>query len=214
MSSIALRKLRRNCRDYGLGVTSRKVLGALMQGVYEASDYKIYRIELDRYRPAEDEAIPFDYRLLGTDEGDLIDQVEQLEDWLDGSVRRRLSDGALCLAGLDGDRLAGFNLVSFNDVEIPLIHYRWRLKPHCAWSEQITVHNNYRGRGVAQTLRHRMFGLLKQRGIRRFYGGALCVNQPSLHLARKVGFQEILEVHYRRYFNQSHWDFVRLRPCN
>jgi RimJ/RimL family protein N-acetyltransferase len=132
---------------------------------------------------------------------------------LQASVERRLRDGALCLAALDGRTVAGFNLVSFGRTRIDLIEAERSFRKH-AWSEQITVNPDYRGRGIASELRYRIFAELKARGIAKFYGGALALNEPSLKLARKVGFREIAEVRYRRvlYFRARSWK--RLEPSH
>jgi RimJ/RimL family protein N-acetyltransferase len=107
--------------------------------------------------------------------------------------------------------VAGFNLVSFGRARIDLIGAERSFRRD-AWSEQITVNPDYRGRGVASELRFRVFGELKARGIAHFYGGALALNEGSLKLARKVGFREIAEVRYRKVLTLSTRSWKRLKP--
>lgn len=206
------RKLRRNLRDYGLGITLRKTAGALFRGVYRTCDYRIYRANLYSEPPPPSSAGGIGYRLASAEEDWIISQIEALEDWLTGRVALRLREGGICVVALDGRSLAGFNLISFGEVKIPLIDGTWAFKPHYAWSEQITVHPDYRGRGIALNMRRCAFAELKQRGIVRFYGGALKHNRASLHLSHKAGFREILEIRYRRvlWFPKT-YSFVRVK---
>jgi RimJ/RimL family protein N-acetyltransferase len=153
-----------------------------------------------------------EYRLVHPEDLSFITQIEAMEEWLEGSVEHRLRKGAVCLVAMEGPSVAGFNLVSIGSVSIPLISFDRSFGDRSAWSEQITVSSNYRGRGIAQTLRFKMFSELKSRGVERFYGGALSFNTASLNLARKVGFSVIVEVDYRKFFHFVTRRYRRLRP--
>lgn len=207
-----VRKFRRNLRDYGLGVTLRKTAGALFRRVYQTCDYRIYRANLRAEPPPPAMGGGIEYRLITADEDGIIRQIEAMEDWLEGLVAQRLRAGGLCVVALAERRLAGFNLISFGEVEIPLVDGTWAFKPRYAWSEQISVHPDFRGHGVALNLRRWAFVELRRRGVERFYGGALKLNRASLNLARKAGFREILEVRYRRFLMfPKTYSFVRLK---
>ena len=93
-----------------------------------------------------------------------------MEEWLKGKVASRLEAVGLCLVALDGERVAGFNLVSLGEGRIPLIGLRRDLRENEVWSDQITVSKNYRDKGLGSTLRYRIFKELKKRGVRRIYG--------------------------------------------
>jgi len=70
--------------------------------------------------------------------------------------------GRKCLVALDGKRVAGFNLVSFERIHLPVVHYRrpWvRTRP----SRADHVSRDYRGKGLAATLRFEIFRALKPR---------------------------------------------------
>ena len=59
-----------------------------------------------------------------------------------------LKYGGLCVVALDGEKVAGFNLVSFNEVYIPLLELKKKFRKDQAWSEQITVSKDYRKQGL------------------------------------------------------------------
>ena len=212
MKPLILRKFQRNLRDYGWGIALRKSAETCLRLFYEGRAYRVYRMDLRTWRPQVPAGDGLAYRLIGSQDHDLITQIEALEDWLQDSIDQRLAAGALCLVALDGRTVAGFNLVSFGRVSVPLIDSCWTFGPHCAWSEQITVNPDYRGRGIATELRHRIIVELKSRDVRRFYGGALAFNTASLNLTRKVGFREIVEVRFRKLLGHSSRRYVRLLP--
>ena len=198
-------------RDHGLGVTLRKSVAWLFRFVYRSAKYRIYRIDLGTLEPTVFGKEDLEYRFIEPTESLLIGQVEGLEEWLSGSVEQKLLRGSLCLVAIDSVTVAGFNLISFGQVHIPLIEDVRRFPAGTAWSEQITVRPEYRGRGIASKLRYKIFAELKSRGITRFYGGALALNTASLRLAQKVGFREIVEVHHQKCFGVRVRRYRRLR---
>jgi GNAT superfamily N-acetyltransferase len=199
-------------RDYGLGVTLRKTAFRVFRIVYEHRDFLIYRIDLRSWNPRLEDCQGLDYRFLEPTDAAPIEQIEAMEEWLQGSIVRRLQEGAVCLAALEDGRVAGFNLVSFGRVWVPLICAFLSFRGRSAWSDQITVDPAYRGRGVAPELRYRMFSELKARGIELFYGGTLKLNSASRKLARKVGFREIVEVRYRKVLMFESRRYTRVKP--
>ena len=194
----AYRRFRRNLLDRGARVALWRACVQVLAPVYLHRVYRVYRIDLLTWQPREPLRDGLQYRLLTRDDTDVIAGIEDIEEWLQGAVEQRLRNGSTCLIAMDGPRLAGFNLTSFGQISIPLLEKTWTLRPDCAWSEQITVARSHRGRGVASELRYRMFTELRARGIKRFYGDTLSANKSSLGLTRKVGFSEILDIHYRR----------------
>ena len=205
-----VKKLRRNFQDYGLGVTLGKVCSGALAFACESRTYRIYRIKLDRYVPAELDTGGFELRLLDQEENSLIDQIEGLEEWLFGEIREKLKTGSICLVALEGEQVAGFNLVSFGEIYMPLVNMTRKFRDNEAWSEQITVSKNFRGRGLAATLRLTVFDVLKDRGVNRFYGGTLPLNLANRKLSKKVGFREIADIRYRRFLNKKTWAFKRI----
>ena len=107
---------------------------------------------------------------------------------------------------MEDDKLAGFNLVSFGRVYIPLIMQSYKLSDTEAWSEQITVGRAYRRMGLGYELRRRIFIELKKRKMEKLCGGTLRHNTASRGLARRMGFKEITEVRFTRFLNSKKWE--------
>lgn len=207
--STIVKKVRRNIRDYGFAAAAKKSLAALVAFAYESPAYRIYRKEIDpSVDTGEQPPQPFKLHVLSVDDSSLITQIEEMEEWLAGRVPEMLGDGSLCVLLLDGEKVAGFNLFSVGEVYMPLVNMTRTFRPHEAWSEQITVHRDYRGMGLATILRTQAFAELGSRGIRKFYGGTLPSNIANRKLSRKVGFQEIADIHYRKVLGSKSW-FVK-----
>jgi ribosomal protein S18 acetylase RimI-like enzyme len=206
------KKFTRNYRDNGLASALQKSLIALVAFAYESRAYRIYRKEID---PSMDPGMapphPFKLHVLGTGDSDFISMIEEMEEWLDGKVLEMLDGGSLCVLLLDGEKVAGFNLFSVGEVYMPLVKTKRTFRSHEAWSEQITVHQDYRGMGLATILRLQAFMELGNRGIRKFYGGTLPSNIANRKLSKKVGFREIADIHYRKVFGSTNWFVKRVR---
>jgi len=207
-----IRKIKRNYRDYGLALAMKKSLAALVAFAYESTAYRIYRKEIDpSVDTGEQPPDTFKLHVLGKSDGAFISQVEEMEEWLAGKVLEMLSGGSLCVLLLDEEKVAGFNLFSVREVYMPLVDVRRTFRSHEAWSEQITVHQDYRGMGLATVLRRQAFQELGNRGIRKFYGGTLPSNIANRKLSKKVGFREIADIHYRKVFGSKSWFVKRVR---
>lgn len=195
---VWLRKVQRNWQDHGLGAVIRKGLAYLLRPLYEHRVYRLYKIVLLSSTAAPSDIAGVSFRVLSPEDATAIAQVEKNSEWLRGTVQSRLRSGALCIAAFENSKLAGFNLVSFGDVYMPLIKLRKRLRRNQAWSEQIAVMPEFRKKGLAANLRYRIFRELRGRGFQKFYGGALVDNLPSLNLAQRVGFEQFVDVRYIR----------------
>jgi GNAT superfamily N-acetyltransferase len=212
-SDVWLRKLERNWQDHGLVTLIRKSLTYLLKPAYEDRVYRLYKIDLQKQATAE----PIDidgvqFRCLVAADVAAIDQIQRDSEWLNGTLEKMLKAGALCIAGFEDGKLAGFNLISFGNVFMPLVNLHRLFRRDEAWSEQISVAKDYRKRGLASNLRYRVFQELRKRGFRKLYGGALVDNVPSLKLTRRVGFREFADIRYRRLFNSKTWQYTRVRP--
>jgi GNAT superfamily N-acetyltransferase len=207
--SIAIKKVQRNLNDYGIGETLRKAASALAGSVYLERTYRIYRRDLRSAQPAVEVPPGIELRVIGADDAQAIRDIETMEEWLQGGVRDRLGRG-LCVAAFDGSRVAGFNIVAFREIFVPLLNATKRLRPDQAWSEQITVAKDYRKHGLASVLRYRVFSELQQRGFRALYGGALISNIASLKSAQKVGFQFLADVRYRKVLGREERTYRRI----
>lgn len=207
-----LHKVRRNWEDYGWSTAAKKTLAYLIRAVYFQQVYRIYRIKLEEAVPPLDASIyHFEFRMLTARDTNAIAQIEGIAEWLRGRLQAAIAAGQPCLAAMDGNRVAGFNLIRMDRATLVLVNLTRRLHPHCAWSEHIAVCKEYRRSGLGAQLRLRIFQELKRRGLRRLYGGTLVTNSASLALARSVGFQEIADVHYRKILSFKKWRYERVR---
>jgi GNAT superfamily N-acetyltransferase len=207
-----IHKVLRNVNDYGWHVAMDKSLAYLIRGLYFRQVYRIYRINLDAvvpsFRPSE---LSFTFKILTPKNLDMIAQVESTAEWLHGQVKERIECGQLCLVALDGERVAGFNLINLEEASLILVNLRLKLRQGSAWSEHIAVDKSYRKSGLGRQLRFRVFEALRARGVHRLYGGTLRSNIASLALTRSVGFTEISDVHYRKFLSFEDWQFKRVR---
>jgi GNAT superfamily N-acetyltransferase len=207
-------KIHRNWQDYGLTITAKKTLAYLVRSIYFRQVYRIYRINLrlaDPNATARWDSSNFTFKILTAENRDAIAQIETIAEWLRGQLQEAIAAGQPCLVALDGDRVAGFNLISLDNATIPLVNLTRRLRNGSAWSEHIAVRKEYRRVGLGAQLRLRIFRELERRGVRRLYGGTLLSNTASLTLARSVGFKEIADIHYRKFFSREKWRYKRVR---
>jgi len=211
MPGIIIRKFLRNLNDYGFSITLEKLMFYLVRPVYEKRTYRIYRFDIERLRDIPSKKSVYAFKVIGKSDAGIISQIEDMEEWLEGKVASMLEDGGLCVVALDGERVAGFNLLSPGKGSIPLIGLRRTLRENKVWSNQITVDKNYRRKGVGTALRYRVFEELKKREISKIYGGTQMSNLASLNLARKVGFKEIVDVQYLKVFNIKRLRYKRVR---
>lgn len=206
------RKFDRNLQDYGWKTAAGKSCAYVFRALYEHSAYRLYKINL-RSEPTEppSEIEGVEFRFIGEQDQAAVAAIEDNSEWLSGTMMQRLAAGALCLAAFDGGQLAGFNLVSFGAVFMPLVNLSRTFRKDEAWSEQIATVKTFRKKGLASQLRYRIFEELRRRGIRKFYGGALIDNIASLKLARRVGFREFVEIRYTRVLRSRKWRYVKVR---
>jgi GNAT superfamily N-acetyltransferase len=207
-----VQKVQRNVDDYGWLVTAKKSIAHLFGIFYFEQVYRIYRIDL-RATPVKEEfgGQNLTFRTLAPQDAVAIAQIEGTAEWLRGNLSKRLADGCLCLVAMDGEEVAGFNLIDFGKSFLSLVKLKKKLRMSQAWSEHIAVEKKYRRSGVASQLRYRIFEELRKRGVRWLYGGTLRYNTASLNLTRSVGFKEFVDIHYVQIFGFEYWRFVRVR---
>lgn len=209
---VMLRKIQRTIEDYGWRVALKKCVAGLCQPIYIQRVYRLYFICLSGVQVVSQTADEqWQFRTISSRDIREISEIEHLSEWLRGLLKCKLENGSICLIASKNERLAGFNLVSFGKVRIPLINMSHRFGPRHAWSEQLYIHKDFRRQGLAFDLRQHIFKILQSRGIQKLYGGTLVSNSGILQLARKVGFTEFVDVHYQRFLRRSTWTYVRLR---
>jgi GNAT superfamily N-acetyltransferase len=205
-------KLQRNCEDYGWAVALKKVVAHLFSQIYLHQVYRIFRIGLGRVERRRDFGQhDLTFRLLTTRDVDAIGQVERVGEWFRGELNDRIAKGQLCMVVVDGEKVVGFNLVSFGRIVMPLVGLEKRLGRGSAWSEHIAVRKGCRQMGLASQLRYRVFDELRNRGVRRLYGGTLRSNLAGTRMQESVGFRAIVDIHYRKILGWRSWQYKRVR---
>jgi GNAT superfamily N-acetyltransferase len=205
-------KLQRNLEDYGWRITIQKTLAYLVRSNYFRQVYRIYRINLAATNPREvSSKRNFTFKILTAQDASLIAQVENIAEWLHRQLQGKIAAGQLCLVALDGERVAGFNLIDFEQANLILVNFQEKLRRGFAWSEYVAVKKEFRRTGLASQLRYRIFEELKRRGILRLYGGMFRSSTASLGLTRSVGFKEIGDIYYRKSVAFANWQYKRIR---
>ena len=193
-----LKKVIRNYRDFGWGATTTKIFGQIILPIYCSRRYWLYRADLDQITIPPPREHKFDLRCIETPETHAVEQIIEMEEWLDGRLQDLLNSGSKCLLAMDGDTVAGFNLFSYGRIHVPVVHYECPLNQDEAYSEQITVSKAYRGHGLGSILRFQVYRIIKGEGKRFLIGGTDVNNSANLALCRKVGLVPIAELHYRK----------------
>jgi len=209
--ALAVKKFFRNLRDYGLGTTAAKGVKYVARPLFEHTRYRVYAIDLQGLAVAPAVAgTGITFHSVRPGDAALIHQIGEAEEWLAGGLEAKLRNNGLCVAALHGGTLAGFNLIAFGTVYLPLVKLHKQLQPDEAWSEQISVGKEYRKQGLAANIRYCIFRELQSRGIARLYGATLVSNSASLKLARRVGFRDIEEIQYRSIFGHRTWQYRKI----
>lgn len=208
---MVIKKFLRNLNDYGFSIAMKKGMAFLVKPFYENKTYRVYVKQIDGLKKNSVNSNSFRFMLISPDNTEIIRQIEEMEEWLGGQVLNLLKTRYICMVAMDDGKLAGFNLVAFQEGELPLIEYRKKLRKHEAWSEQISVHPDYRGKGLGTSLREHVFDELYNRGITKFYGGAQRNNIASLKVAQKSGFRNIADIQYVKVLHRKQHNFKRIK---
>lgn len=191
MLKILLKKIKRTCLDYGWAVCFQQICSSIFKPFFQIRTYHIYVIDLQKIAIRETGPLSdFIFRFIGPEETQLIAQIENMEEWLHGKLAAKLQRGQKCLAALQGETVAGFNLVGFATFELPVIRLSKTMRPHECFSEQVSVHPCFRKKGLGTDLRHEIFAAMKNAGYHRMYGGTQVFNTANKALSKKVGLKE------------------------
>ncbi len=212
MLNILVRKFKRNLIDYGFFIAVKKMITYPFEKIYKRKDYLIYKKDLRNYVPIEKTNPLFEYKFYESQNinENVVKQILAMEEWLVDKIKFILKHGGLCVVAHDKDRVAGFNLVSFNEAYMPLLELNKKFRKDQAWSEQITVSKDYRKQGLGSILRYKMFNELKNRGYRVLYGGTMWDNWSNIELSKKVGFEIFVKVSFKRMFNNKKYTYHRI----
>ncbi|MCJ7650918.1 MAG: GNAT family N-acetyltransferase [Candidatus Lokiarchaeota archaeon] len=214
MLNILIRKFKRNLTDYGFFIAVKKMILYPFMDIYKRKVYLIYKKDLVKYEPVNKNNPSFSFKFFDKKNIDqkTINQILAMEEWLIDKIHFILDNGGLCLVALDNSNVAGFNIVSFNEVNILLVEMQRKFKRHQAWSEQITVRKDYRNKGLGSILRYKMFDELKTKGYKALYGGTMWDNWSNIELSKKVGFEIFLKIKFLRILNKKKYSFERIYP--
>ena len=214
MVTILFKKFKRNLNDYGFLIAVKKMILYPLERVYKKKDYLIYKKDLVNYTPVNKTNPSFEYQFYNSNNLDeqIVNQILLLEEWLIEKIDAIIKNGGLCIVALDGKNVAGFNLVSFNQVYMPLVELNKNFRKNQAWSEQITVSKNYRKQGLGSILRYKMFNELKNRGYKSIYGGTMWDNWSNIELSKKVGFEIFVKISFKRLINNKRYIYHRIYP--
>jgi len=212
MSNILVRKFKRNLNDYGFFIAVKKMFLYPLTDIYKKKDIYVYKKDLIQYEPVEKSNPSFKYVFFKKENmtKDVFNQVLVIEEWLIDKLDFILDNQGICLAAMDGEAVAGFNLVSFNEVYIPLVELTRTFRKNQAWSEQITVRKEYRKKGLGSILRYKMFNELKARGNKSLYGSTMTDNISNIELSKKVGFEIFAKISFRRLLNRKKYSFEKV----
>lgn len=209
---LCIQKIRRNWQDHGLSTVVRKAIAFLMRPFYVNQTYRLYAIDLRCSCAHEQITVEgIEFRILSAGDTRAIEEIERISEWLSGTLEMRIRKGALCIAAFENDHVAGFNLISFGKIFMPIVNLHRGFRRDEAWSEQIAVSKSFRKKGLGAALRYNIFAELRKRRFRKLYGGALVDNIPSLALARRVGFHEFADIQFMRLLGNSRWIYRRVK---
>lgn len=214
MINILIKKFKRNLADYGFFIAVKKMVLYPFSDIYKEKAYLIYKKDLRKYEPVNKNNPAFTFKFFTKENltENIKKQLTEIEEWLIDRIDFIFEHKGICLVALDNDNVAGFNLVSADEVYIPLVEIQRKFKPYQAWSEQITVRKEYRSKGLGSVLRFKMFDELKSRGFKSLYGGTMWDNWSNIELSKKVGFTIFLKIKFTRILKNKKYQFERIYP--
>jgi len=214
MLNIFVKKFKRNLTDYGFLIAVKKMILFPFTDIYKKKDIYVYKKDLTKYEPVEKTNPAFEYVFFEKNNitESVSNQLIAIEEWLFDKLNLILDNQGICLAAMDGDTVAGFNLVSFNEIYIPLVELKRTFRKNQAWSEQISVKKVYRKKGLGSILRYKMFNELKARGNKSLYGSTMTDNISNIELSKKVGFEIFAKIGFKRLLNRKNYTFEKVYP--
>lgn len=206
----AYKKIYRNFIDYGFSVTAKKSISHLLGALYSNKTYRLYRIDINNIDHEIEAHKHLTVSRVSYDDSATINEIEIMEEWLKGKLRHKIVSGSHCYVCRYDEQLAGFMLISFGLVYVPLIFlYRYFRKTH-AWSEQITVKREYRSLGVSTYLRKFVFNILSDFGTTRLYAGTLLSNKKPIRISGAITYHLIADIHMERRLTYYTYQLKRL----
>ena len=208
------KKFARNIRDYGFWTSTKKSLAFFARPIYHKKTFIIYQLNLENPPQAKIDSSSFSLILLGPEDNALIDQIEIMEEWLSGALKPLLEANGICMAIVKDKKVVGFNLATLGEGFIALLKLRTKIKENEAWSEQITIHKDFRRKGLANLLRSKFYKELKNRGITALYGHRQVWNVASEKSAKKYTHNVLVMAEYQKILNFEKLRYKKFSPFN
>jgi len=171
--------------------------------MYEKINVVLFKTDIENIEEKELYQSNIDYKWLESKDTYIIEQIEEMEEWLTGKLESSVGNDKLCLAALKNNEVIGFYLISVSEIYLPFLYLKVLLNNEEAFGEQITVHKKYRRRGLATEIRSVAYMELKKRGIDTIYSTALTTNFASLKSIKKGGGKRIGQLLYKNVFHSK-----------
>jgi ribosomal protein S18 acetylase RimI-like enzyme len=197
---ILKRKILRNLNDYGFLVFFKKMLSYPLKPFFENVGFILFAIDLNNIREETVKKNGFSFKWVEAKDHQLINAIEDMEEWLRGRVKEKLSNNSMCMAVLTGNQLLGFYLASFGGGHIPLLRLRVIAGNGEAWGDQITIEKGSRKLGLGTELKRSIYAEFKRKGIKNIFAATRVYNKASLELSRKFGIQKAFRLNYIKVF--------------
>lgn len=204
------KKFIRNVKDYGLWTSIKKSTSFLIKSVYQKITYIIYELNVQSIQKKEINRSDYEFKILTIEDDNFINQIEDMEEWLKGELKKSLITNGICMAIIKKNKVAGFNWVTLGEGTIPLLKLRVITKPDEAWSEQITIHKDFRREGLANQLRTKFYNELKKMRVKALYGHRQGWNIASKMSAQKYTYKELVKADYIKILNIKRFRYAKL----
>ncbi len=102
-----------------------------------------------------------------------------------GEYVARLDRGCLCLAAKVHGQIAAYSWC--DPTRLSYKNRTLRLKSNEAYLFDARTYQGFRGKNLAPFIRHKFYGMMKERGVDTFYSITLLSNTASMKFKRKVG---------------------------
>jgi hypothetical protein len=209
---LFIKKLWRNIMDYGLWTSFWKSLEFLLKPIYQRKSYILYELNLKTIKIKASDKSEYAFKILEIEDIDYINQIEKMEEWLKGKIKKRLKNDGICMVVLKDNNVAGFNLATRGEGYIPLLKLKVITNENEAWSEQITIHKDHRRKGLGSELRNRFYNELNKINVRSLYGHRQIWNIASRQSAKKYTVKELIKAQYIKIFNHERLRYVKFVP--
>jgi ribosomal protein S18 acetylase RimI-like enzyme len=208
---ILKRKILRNLNDYGFLVFFKKMLSYPLKPFFENVGFILFEIDLNNIREETVKKNGFSFKWVEAKDHQLINAIEDMEEWLRGRVKEKLSNNSMCMAVLTGNQLLGFYLASFGGGHIPLLRLRVIAGNGEAWGDQITIEKGSRKLGLGTELKRSIYAEFKRKGIKNIFAATRVYNKASLELSRKFGIQKAFRFNYIKLFTYRRLVYWRIQ---